>query len=159
VIREAQLPGDAADVAAVYISSARHHAALDSVSYHVPGLAAVVARYERWRPGERASVILVADVGGRLVGAAEVRLLPLSDPASMLKPVPTASIDVAVLEDERGKGLGEQLMTAAHEWAVGHGAERFQLNALAANRRALEFYRDRLGYEVFGVLLVRHTDR
>jgi GNAT superfamily N-acetyltransferase len=85
--------------------------------------------------------------------------VPPVEPAGMLRPIRTASIEVAVLDADRGKGVGERLMDAAHEWAINRGVRRFLLDALAVNRRAVEFYKERMGYELFGVILVRTTHR
>jgi GNAT superfamily N-acetyltransferase len=159
VIREAELPSDAAGLAEVYLSGARHHAALAPESYRVPDVGEVVARYERSQRDEAVSAIFVAASGGRIVGAAEARLVPPPESAGMLRPIPTASIEVAVLDAHRGKGVGERLMDAAHEWAINRGVRRFLLDALAVNRRAVEFYKERMGYELFGVILVRTTHR
>jgi GNAT superfamily N-acetyltransferase len=157
VIREAELPSDAAELAEVYLSSARHHAALAPESYRVPDVRDVVARYERSQRDEAVSAIFVAAFGGRIVGVAEARLVPPPEPAVMLRSIPTASIEVAVLDAHRGKGVGERLMDASHEWAFNRGVRRFLVDALAVNRRAVEFYKERMGYELFGVILVRTT--
>jgi len=57
-------------------------------------------------------VRLVADAGGRVVGSAKVELQTPSA-SSMLRPAPTASVDLAVLEGTRGVGIGSRLMEAA----------------------------------------------
>jgi GNAT superfamily N-acetyltransferase len=152
-IRTAVLPADAEGLADVYLSSARHHAALDPVHYRVPERDAVVSHYRHPPPGEPTSTILVADTAGRIVAAAEVRMLPPPLPARMLQPVPTADIELAVVEEARSRGVGEALMRVAEDWAIPQGARTIHLDALAANHRALEFYSNRLGYKPFGVIL------
>jgi hypothetical protein len=104
VIREAELPSDAAELAEVYLSSARHHAALAPESYRVPDVGEVVARYERSQPDEAVSAIFAAASGGRIVGVAEARLVPRPEPAGMLRSVPTASIEVAVVDGPSRQG-------------------------------------------------------
>lgn len=49
--------------------------------------------------------------------------------------------DVVVDSQQRGKGLGKQLLNALEEWAKGQGATRLQLLADMQNQPALEFYR------------------
>ena len=149
-IRAANLPADADALADVYRSSAAHHARLRPDRYRVPDRAAAAGRY-RDRPAGATTV--VAEVGGAVVGAAVVRILPLPSDAGMLSPVRSASIDVAVLDGYRGRGIGERLMRAAEAVARERGAARVLLDVAAGNERALRFYQDRLGYRPFGVLL------
>lgn len=114
-------------------------------------------------PGERAcqnsrhrcDVILVAEAGGRIVGAVEGRALPGPSAANRLRLVPTVNLELAVLDEFRNRGVGRQLMAAAEEWAQGHGAWH-QLDALGTNRGAVEFYRH-MGYSAFGVIMAKPT--
>jgi GNAT superfamily N-acetyltransferase len=48
--------------------------------------------------------------------------------------------DVVVAERWRGRGIGQQLMTAIGDWARRHGLTRLQLLADRHNRKALDFY-------------------
>lgn len=155
VIRDATFPRDAVAVAEVCVASATHHAELDPTSYRIPDIDALVRHYRRVRPGTSASVILVAEQDGRVVGAAEVRLLTAPQAASMLRPVPTAGVELAVLQHNRGALVRELLTKAAEDWAGSHGARRIQLDVLALNRHALESYRKRHGFEIAGVVLTK----
>lgn len=157
-IREATFPRDAAAVAHVCVASATHHAELDPASYRVPDIDALVRHYRRVRSRTSASVILVADQGGRIVGAAEVRLLAAPQAASMLRPVPTAGVELAVLHHNRSASVRQLLTHAAEEWAGNHGARRIQLDVLARNRHALELYRKCNGFEIAGVVLTKTLD-
>ncbi|SEF16329.1 GNAT family N-acetyltransferase [Jiangella alba] len=151
-IAEARLPADADALARVYVASAAHHVALDPHRYRVPPLDAVARHYREPRPdGAR---ILVARLDGDIVGSATVTMLPPPGPASMIADVATASLDVAVLPDHRGRGLGRRLLTAAATTAAALGAARLHLDAHHANESALRLYRD-LGYQPMGVLLSR----
>jgi ribosomal protein S18 acetylase RimI-like enzyme len=153
-IRAASLPADAEALARVYVSSAEQHAALDGSFYRVPDLGVVADRY-RERAGGADPAVLVAEADGELVGMAEVGTAPEPDRASMVRPVPTATIDVAVLPGWRGRGIGARLMLAAESLARARGAHRVLLDAAAANQRALRFYQRDLGYRPLGLLLLK----
>ncbi|SDT64161.1 GNAT family N-acetyltransferase [Jiangella sp. DSM 45060] len=151
-IAEARLPVDADALARVYVAGAAHHVGLDPHRYRVPPLDAVARRYRERRP-DRAR-ILVARLDGDVVGSASVTMLAPPGPASMIVDVPAASLDVAVLPDHRGRGIGRALLEAAATTAAALGAVRLQLDAHHANDGALRLYRD-LGYQPMGVLLSR----
>ncbi|MHB1173276.1 MAG: GNAT family acetyltransferase [Lacisediminihabitans sp.] len=53
---------------------------------------------------------------------------------------------LAVAEDQRGSGLGRQLMLAAERWLRERGAVKVQLMVRSTNEAVLGFY-DHLGYE------------
>jgi ribosomal protein S18 acetylase RimI-like enzyme len=154
LVRPAALPAEAEALAGVYVSSAEHHAGLDPELYRVPLLETVVARYRQATP-EPGSITLVAEVGGEVVGMASVRMSPAPSEASMMTPVPSAAVDIAVLPNHRGQGLGGRLMRAAEAAARQSGARRMVLDAATANERALRFYEERLGYRPFGILLAK----
>lgn len=155
VVRQARLPADARGLAEVSISSATEHALLDPASYHVPELAAVTAYYERHRARTPTSVTLVADDGQRIVGAAEVRRLAAPSPLSMLRPIPTAIVELAVHRSERLAEVAVPLMEAVEGWAVERGVCRLQIDTLSANRRLLNLYRNRVGFRIAGVVLTK----
>ncbi len=140
----------------VYVSSARHHTALDPEFYTVPDLHAVVRHLrDRLEHEPDADVVrLVAEVDGLVVGSADVELRS-PDPASMLRPGRAASVGLAVLEDHRGTGIGSRLMEAAEVWARERGATLMMLDASATNVDALRFYEQRHGYRLRGVLLTK----
>src|SRR5262245_20375201 len=156
-VRVADLPADADALAAVYISSAAHHVGLDPDFYRVPSREAVAARY-RDPSHLREAVILVAEVTGLIVGSATVRMLPQSTESSMVTPARAASVDIALLGAYRGRGIGEQLMRSAEAAARIGGANRIVLDVAIVNERALHFYQDRLGYRLFGALLMKPLD-
>jgi len=84
VIRTAST-SDVEALADVYVSSARHHAALDPAFYNVPGRDAVVRHLrDALADEDEADVVrLVAEVDGTVVGSADVQLRS-PGPASML---------------------------------------------------------------------------
>ncbi len=145
-------------LADIYVSSARHHVALDPDLYVVPEPEAVAKHLrETLDLDHEKSVRLVADVGGRVVGSASIELRRPS-PASMLRPVLGAWVGVAVLEGQRGDGIGSRLMQAAEQWARKHGAALMMLDASVANLDALRFYEQRHGYRRTGVLMRKPID-
>ena len=152
LIRPARVE-DADAAAAVYVASAEHHHGLDPVLYRVPAVEAVAARYRDRIPGDDdTSELLVAEVGGQVVGTCLVRLLPASSEASMLAPRTAVQVDVAVLSGHRGGGVGRALMEHAERWASARGAQLVMLDAHAANTGALAFY-EQLGYRRAGIVL------
>ena len=70
----------------------------------------------------------------------------------MIRPTRAVHIGISVREEERGAGMGRQLMAAAEHWARDRGAELATLDMSARNERAAAFYR-RLGYEASGSFL------
>ncbi|TDD94527.1 GNAT family N-acetyltransferase [Jiangella asiatica] len=155
-IRPARLPGEAEDLARVYLSSAEHHAGLDPDRYRIPMASAVATWFRGHADGRRRSV-LVAEADDRIVGLVSITRLAPPTAASMLADVPTASVDVAVDPGYRRRGIGRRLLGAAEERARELGAVRIQLDAHAANDGALRLYAD-LGYRTFGVLLSKDVD-
>lgn len=154
IVVRAATAADVDALAAVYLSSARHHAALDPGFYSIPDRAAVVARFvEQLRADEADAVELVAELSGVIVGSASIELRSPSA-ASMLRLQRAASVGVAVLDNRRGRGIGSRLMEAAEDWAHERGAALAVLDASAANVEALRFY-ERLGYRRRGMLMTK----
>lgn len=94
----------------------------------------MVADRYRQPAGGAEPTVLVAETDGEVVGMAEVGTAPEPGPASMVRPVSTATIDVAVLPGWRGRGIGARLMLAESRAREG-GADRVLLDVAAANER------------------------
>lgn len=154
--------GDSDALAEVYLSSARHHASLDPEYYHVPDREAVIRHLREALRADSSSpermVHLLAEVEGLVLGSAEVTLQS-PNAASMIRPTVAASVGLAVLEDERGGGIGSRLMEAAEDWARERGATLMLLDASAANRDALRFYEQRHGYRLRGMLMTKELEQ
>ncbi len=135
------------------LSSARHHASIDPEYYLVPEPDAVAVFLKR-RLADPDRDVLVAEVGGRIVGAVDIAMVGPRDPGSIVRPIPTADLGISVAQDWRGRGIGHMLMSAAEANARARGAERMILDVSAANEGALRFYHE-LGYREHGHLLYR----
>lgn len=157
-VREATVE-DAEGVAAVYVSSAEHHHAIDPDFYRVPATEAVVARLRERIPDEADdSVLLVAQVNGQVAGSCRVALVPAPSDASMLLPRPGAELDIAVLAGFRGQGVGQALMSHGERWAAARGARLLMLNTHEQNTDAIRIYTERHSYRRVGLLLVKERD-
>jgi GNAT superfamily N-acetyltransferase len=150
---------DVEALADVYLSSARHHTALDPEFYALPDRDAVVNHLgEALEREDDADVVrLVVEVDGLVVGSADVELRS-PNPSSILRPGRAASVGMAVLEGHRGVGIGSRLIEAAETWARERGATLMLLDASAANVGALRFYERRHGYRLRGVLLTKQLE-
>jgi len=88
----------------------------------------------------RFAVVSLAEREGAIVGfvAGRVRALPPffgGGAAGFIS-------EVFVSDTERGTGLGRQVLAHAVDWFAAQGITRVELQVLAGNPRALEFYRE-----------------
>lgn len=84
--------------------------------------------------------ILVAQCGVQLLGFALV-LMTHTPPYRCFVPHPYADLlDLAVLPDARGNGLGTLLLQAVKGWAKAYGADYLELDALSNNQGAIRLY-------------------
>ena len=84
--------------------------------------------------------ILVAQCGVQLLGFALV-LMTHTPPYRCFVPHPYADLlDLAVLPDARGNGLGTLLLQAVKGWAKAYGADYLELDALSNNQGAIHLY-------------------
>src|SRR4030081_3272076 len=105
-------PEDVGALAAIYQASAEHHVRLDPSLYSTPDYLALKERYRKRLPLPENEEILVAEMDGEVVGWIELVLREASGQARMIRDVPTAEIDVAVLPEHRGHGVGSRLVAA-----------------------------------------------
>ncbi|MDT0448103.1 GNAT family N-acetyltransferase [Streptomyces hesseae] len=92
-------------------------------------------REERWRarldlPG---SINLVAVLDGHPVGMVSGVPGPHAGTAELISLWVAAAV--------RGRGVGDRLMGAVEQWAIGRGAERLRLAVMPGNEHALALYR------------------
>jgi GNAT superfamily N-acetyltransferase len=151
--------GDAPALAEIYLASAQHHVRLDPSLYTEPDLKEVVERYRHRFPRPSDAEILVADVAGEVVGWVEVILKRADGEPRMNRELLAADIDIAVLPDYRDLGIGTQLMCAAEEWALDHGADIMTLDTHIANSDAHRFYQDRHGWRTSGLFMTKRPER
>jgi ribosomal protein S18 acetylase RimI-like enzyme len=141
-------PADLDALVDIYLSSARHHAAIDPDWFHVPERDAVRERLERFASGTGGVDAYVgAVVDGSLVGSATIAIADKPHRGNMGRPLEVAEMGVAVLEEWRGRGIGTKLIRHLEAWAAERGVEWLILEVADANPGATRLY-ERLGYEL-----------
>ncbi len=89
------------------------------------------------------SVVMLAEVDGRLIGYAGAR------GGRFRRRAAKAHVVIGVLAEASGRGVGTGLLRELDIWAPGHGIHRLELTVMAHNERAAALYQ-RLGYTVEG---------
>lgn len=84
-------------------------------------------------------LVLVAEQDFRIVGTLEMVR------GVFKKNRHTANFGMALVPEGRGRGLGEGLLLAAHDWARQLGIQKICLSVFSSNRAAIRLY-TRLGY-------------
>ncbi|HEV3231181.1 MAG TPA: GNAT family N-acetyltransferase [Candidatus Dormibacteraeota bacterium] len=152
-------PTDADALAVVYMESAELHYRLDPSVYTRPEIDMVEKRYRDRLSDLADAQILVAQYGLDIIGYIELQIRRPDGRARMLRDLVAAEVDMAVLDEYRGRGIGSLLLRSGEEWAVAHGAELMVLNTHAANVDAIRFYQERQGYRTAGLFLTKRPDR
>lgn len=148
-------PDDVGALADIYQASAEHHMRLDPSLYSTPDYLALKERYRKRLPLADDEEILVAEVDGEVVGWTELVLRAASGQVRMMRDVVSAEIDVAVLPEHRGHGVGSRLVAAAEKWANEHGAQVITMQTHVANADAIRFYQERHGFRTTGILMIK----
>lgn len=108
------------------------------------GTAGLTEEYVRNQLENAQGMAFVADEDGQVIGYVFVRLRILTY-LNIFRPHVVAKVtDLAVTEQERGKGTGRLLFNAAKYWARRQRAERLELTVWEFNEHARQFY-ERLG--------------
>ncbi|MEU7478519.1 GNAT family N-acetyltransferase [Lentzea sp. NPDC042327] len=148
VVRPAA-PADIPALVALRLANAARHVALAPDDFRVPD-AGAVRRHFALTLGS--SLITVAEVGGAVVGMAEVVLLPPPPDHQILVPRTGADIHTVVLDTHRGQGIGTALVAAAEQVAAAHGVTALHAVIFATNAPAVSFYSSR-GFTPRGTML------
>ena len=148
-------PADVGALADVYQASAEHHVRLDPSLYSMPDYLALKERYTRRFPLPADEEMLVAEVDGEVVGLMDMLLRPASGQPRMMRDAVSVALDVAVLPEHRGHGVGSRLVEAAERWAIEQNAEVMTLSTHVANFDAIRFYQERHGFRTTGILMMK----
>lgn len=90
--------------------------------------------------------MFLAEHGSTAVGFITVEVVQPISP--LLQPLIVGRIgSVAVLERQRGRGVGTMLMKLAEEWARINGANDLRLSVWSFNEQAIDLYQE-LGYKL-----------
>lgn len=157
-IRPARLE-DAGALADVYMASAEHHQRLDPSLYRKPEWEPLEERYRSRLPSGDDNTILLAVAGAEVVGFVDIQLKRPDGEPRMLRDAISAEIDLAVLSDSRGSGIGTELMQVAEAWSFEHGAEFMTLQVHAANVDAIRFYQEHQGWRTSGLFMLKRPQR
>jgi ribosomal protein S18 acetylase RimI-like enzyme len=144
LVRRAE-PRDTSTLGRLGASLVRTHYAFDPQRFLTPGprLEDGYAHFLGSQLAEDDVVIFVAERAGAVVGYVYAGIEPrswkeLRDRAGFIH-------DVVVDPDARGGGIGRQLIEAAAEWLVDHGAPRVMLWTAEQNRDAQRLF-EQLGF-------------
>ena len=100
--------------------------------------------------GEAKACVLVGEAGERVIGMCTGQLV-----ISTAEGGPSLLVeDMVIVPEYRGRGAGQQLMTAMAGWAWAQGATRMQLLADRNNPAALAFYKH-LGWQTTALICLR----
>jgi len=145
--------GDGAELARAWIDAGGYYAALAPDTFQVPeteGLEEYLGREEA--AGDEPDVLrLVAEVGGRVVGAATGRIeAPDEGARYQLQRQFTETrlmIDVVIVEQAyRRHGVGQALMDVLEDWGRERGASVALLDTYPESAMSLPFFTERMGY-------------
>ena len=147
-------PGEGAELARAWVDAGRYYAGLAPETFQVPeavGLAEYLDRAEV--AGDDPDVLrVVAEVGGRVVGAAAGRIeRPVEGARYQLQRQFSETrlfVDVVVVEEAyRRRGVGEQLMATLEDWGRRQGATVSLLDTYPESALSLPFFTERMGYD------------
>lgn len=114
----------------------------EEVYLHTEKLEKTPEQEREWIAGYdgKRSLLLVAEIQGKVVGQADVRC------GQLMKNSHTAQFGISLLKEARGIGLGRVLTEACIAWARSTGVRKLCLTVFATNHPAMALYR-RLGFE------------
>lgn len=148
--------GDGDACARLWVSFGRALAERMPDRFHEPPIDGLAERFEALiARADDLQLRVLAEIDGTAVGLLHGALRPAADPPEMTlltdPPGPRVMIeDVVVLEEWRGKGIGERLVAWAGEWGAHRGAIAIMLNS-DPDGPARRFY-ERIGFNVAAAL-------
>ena len=146
-------PGDGAELARAWIDAGRYYAALSPDTFQVPETDGLPAYMDRVEGMDGPDVLrLVAEVDGRVVGAAVARVERPVDGAEYQLQREFAEtrllVDAVVIEEAyRRRGVGERLMAALERWGGERGATVALLDTYPESALSLPFFTERMRYD------------
>ncbi len=157
-------PGDGEGLARAWHDAGRYYAELAPDVFQVPeseGLVEFLSVDHEGDAGEADVLRVVAEVDGRVVGAAAGRLeAPMETARYQLQRQLSQTrviIDVVVVEeDHRRHGVGARLMEALEAWGRERGASVALLDTYPESAISLPFFVDRMGYRRRSLRLIKH---
>ncbi|HXA27579.1 MAG TPA: GNAT family N-acetyltransferase [Candidatus Angelobacter sp.] len=151
-VRPYRLPDDAEALSRIFADSEEYHRAIDDLPPLIPpvGIDYARQRFATMKPDDPERCLLVAEVGGEVVGHVEA-IMRRDEAAGFTG---TYVDELAVSPSWRGRGVGTALMAAVEEWARGKGALSVALDHLHTNEGAHRLY-ERLGFRTRGVIMER----
>ncbi len=118
-----------------------HRQARPDVFRRFEGPARTREQIEQWLAGP-GSTVLAAESGEDVVGLAVLLTRP---PSAFAGAVPNKTVEldnIVVRGDQRGRGVGRQLLEASLAWSRGEGASHVVVSVHAFNRDARRFYEE-----------------
>jgi ribosomal protein S18 acetylase RimI-like enzyme len=107
-------------------------------------------RYREWLAEPGSFLLIAEDEGGRAIGYALVAIRGADD-SHLTGPRFAELESLAVLEEERGKGIGTALMREVYGRVRERGIEEMVIGVLATNDRVKAFY-EREGFKPWVIL-------
>jgi len=155
-------PGDGKELARSWLDAGRYYAELAPDTFQIPETDGLVEHLERGSaPGDEPDTLrVVAEVGGRVVGAATGRIeRPLDSARYQLQRQFSETrlmVDVVVVEEAfRRQGVGARLMAALEDWGRDRGATVSLLDTYPESALSLPFFQERMGYRRRSVRLIK----
>ena len=158
----ARRSGDGEELARSWLDAGRYYAELAPETFQIPETEGLVEHLERGAaPGDEPDTLrVVAEVGGRVVGAATGRIeRPLDSARYQLQRQFSETrlmVDVVVVEEAfRRRGVGARLMAALEDWGRERGATVSLLDTYPESALSLPFFQERMGYRRRSVRLIK----